>query len=104
MFSMETAPLKRGRRPIEVPLEDLPNRARILRVSLGLTPQHVANEIGVGISALTEFELHGTGIGRPRQFLLAEVLGVDYGTLLIPGKRFAEKIRQSLDNTSVVAV
>lgn len=101
---MNTTLEGRGRRPVEVALEDLPNRARPLRNSLGLKPKDVAERTGIGVSALTEFELHGRGIGRRKLFILADVLGVDYGTLLIPGRRYAEKLRQPLDNTTVTGL
>lgn len=95
---------RRGRPSIRIPLEDLPNRARPLRESLGLNLETVARQVGTGINALSEFERMGTGLGRQKQFLLADALGVDYVTLITPGKKFVEKVRQSMDINSVRAV
>ena len=88
---------RRGRRNTSIAESDLPNRVRLLRLEHGLTLAALASQIGTDENSLSEFERHGTGLGREKQWRLAIAFEVDLGDLLKPGKKFAEKVRQSLD-------
>lgn len=79
------------------PFEDLPNQARRLRLAMGLPLREAAAQIGVTSSTLQQFELAGTGISTRRRYKLADVLRTDIPTLLTPGKKFEEKVRQMID-------
>lgn len=94
---METTTKRRGRRNQEIPAEDLPNQVRALRLEKGLTLNELAEQINTDENSLSEFERQGTGLGRKKQWSLSVVLGVEFGKMVTPGKKFAEKVRETLD-------
>lgn len=89
---------KPGRPNREIPLDDLPNQARRLRLERDLSLYYLADKIGCKHASIREFEMTGKGLGDDLQRALAHALGVDPGTLLSPGKKFWDRIRKSLDN------
>lgn len=89
---------KSGRKPLDIDPRELPNQARTLRMARDWSLTETAERLGVGSSALMEFELTGKGLGDEKQWRLVFLLDTNIQTLLTPGIFFAEKVRQSLDN------
>jgi len=82
--------------------DDLPNRARTLRIEKCLTLDEVSAQIGIkSKNSLLEFEVTGRGLGVIRRSMLAEVLETDFANLMTPGKNFDPRKNFSEKSTSI---
>lgn len=85
-----------GRPDKVIDFENAPNSARLIRQQKGYKLTRVADCLKVHNNSLSQYEIHGDGIGRVNEIRLAFILGVEPEELMKPGKKFSEKIRQSL--------
>jgi transcriptional regulator with XRE-family HTH domain len=67
------------------PMSDLALTIRTLREGLGLSPDELAQKVGVTRSAVSAWETNANGVGRKRLKKLADALGVTV-TELLTGK------------------
>ena len=96
--------IRRGRPSQPIDLDTLPNRVRALRLAHGYGLLELASRIGVGASALSEFELKGTGINRAKIYTLADIFGVDPRVMETAGKNFGKDCAPLLDTSTVTTV
>jgi transcriptional regulator with XRE-family HTH domain len=64
------------------PMSDLGLTIRVLREGLGLSPDELAQKVGVTRSAVSAWETNANGVGHKRLKKLADALGVSVPELL----------------------
>ena len=89
---MKTTMRRPGRKNQDIPFDELPNKARQLRIEAGMTLPELAEKIGTHFRTLSEYELYGRG-GRSFVYRLADEFGIDVRELETPGKKFSGNLR-----------